>query len=159
MKVFECHAYVHVPIKKGSKLDARSTLCRFLGYSDHEKAYRFEELSSSQILVSRDAQFMEDTFDSGKRVQAHDSKAVKYCDANEATSDEDPTTATTSSEMKAWTSKHPSQHQLMSDLNGSSRIIRVCSRNDRSSSRTSSFRRGTSVICVRTRSKICQIHQ
>ncbi|TYZ67568.1 hypothetical protein PybrP1_000198, partial [[Pythium] brassicae (nom. inval.)] len=66
LKVFGCHAYVHVPSEKRSKLDARSTLCRFLGYSDHEKAYRFEELSSSRILVSRDAQFMEDTFDSGK---------------------------------------------------------------------------------------------
>ena len=76
MKVFECHAYVRVPIKKGSKLDARSTLCRFLRFLNHEKAYRFEELSSSWILVSRDAQFMEDTFESGKRVQASDSKAV-----------------------------------------------------------------------------------
>ena len=60
MKVYGCHAYVHVPSKKKSKLDARSTLCRFLGYSNHEKGYRFEELSSSRILVSRDAQFMKD---------------------------------------------------------------------------------------------------
>ena len=61
----------------------------FLGYSDHEKSYRFNELSSSRILVSRDAQFIKDSFDSGKRVQSNDGKAVKYCDANKATSDED----------------------------------------------------------------------
>ena len=89
LKVFGCQAYVHVPSKKKMKLDTRSTLCRFLRFLNHEKAYRFEELSSSWILVSRDAQFMEDTFESGKRVQASDSKAVKYFDANEETSDDD----------------------------------------------------------------------
>jgi transposase InsO family protein len=88
LKVFGCHAYVHVPSEKRSKLDARSVLCRFLGYSDHEKAYRFEELSSSRTVVSRDAQFMEDTFDSGKHGQA-DSKAVEFRDADGATDGED----------------------------------------------------------------------
>ncbi|KAF1318429.1 Integrase catalytic core protein, partial [Globisporangium splendens] len=87
LKVFGCHAYVHVPSEKRSKLDARSVLCRFLGYSDHEKAYRFEELSSGRIVVSRDAQFMEDTFDSGKRTQIG-SKAVEFRDADEATDGE-----------------------------------------------------------------------
>uniref|UniRef100_H3HA05 Integrase catalytic domain-containing protein n=1 Tax=Phytophthora ramorum TaxID=164328 RepID=H3HA05_PHYRM len=67
LKVFGCHAYVHVPKAKRTKFDARSVRCRFLGYSEHEKAYRFEELESSRVLVSRDAQFMEDVFDSGRR--------------------------------------------------------------------------------------------
>ena len=88
LKVFGCHAYVHVPSKKRSKLDARSVLCRFLGYSDHEKAYRFEELSSSRIVTSRDAQFMEDTFDNGKHEQVG-SKAVEFDDAEEVTDGED----------------------------------------------------------------------
>jgi hypothetical protein len=79
---------VHVPSEKRSKLDARSVLCRFLGYSDHEKAYRFEELSSGRIIVSRDAQFMEDTFDSGKRGYAG-SKTVEFRDADGATDGED----------------------------------------------------------------------
>ncbi|KAF1332536.1 Integrase catalytic core protein, partial [Globisporangium splendens] len=83
LKVFGCHAYVHVPSEKRSKLDARSVLCRFLGYSDHEKTYRFEELSSSRIVVSRDMQFMEDTFDSGKHGQVG-SKAVEFRDADGA---------------------------------------------------------------------------
>ena len=38
-----------------------------MGYADHEKAYRFEEIKSGRVLVSRDAQFMEDVFDSGRR--------------------------------------------------------------------------------------------
>ena len=66
LKVFGCHAYVHVPKEKRSKFDARSVRCRFMGYADHEKAYRFEEIKSGRVLVSRDAQFMEDVFDSGK---------------------------------------------------------------------------------------------
>uniref|UniRef100_H3H8T6 Integrase catalytic domain-containing protein n=1 Tax=Phytophthora ramorum TaxID=164328 RepID=H3H8T6_PHYRM len=50
LKVFGCHAYVHVPKAKRTKFDARSVRCRFLGYSEHEKAYRFEELESSRVL-------------------------------------------------------------------------------------------------------------
>lgn len=60
LKVFGCHAYVHVPCEKWFKLDAREVLCRFLGYLDHEKTYRFEELSSGIIFVSCDAQLVAD---------------------------------------------------------------------------------------------------
>lgn len=67
LKVFGCHAFVTVPKEKRTKFDARSVRCRFLGYSEHEKAYRFEEVESGRVLVSRDAKFMEDTFDSGRR--------------------------------------------------------------------------------------------
>lgn len=77
-----------MPSEKRSKVDARSTLCRLLGYSDHEKAYRLEGLSSRRILVSRDAQFMEDNFDSGKHKQVG-SEEVDLCDADEATVSED----------------------------------------------------------------------
>ncbi|OWY95693.1 Copia type Polyprotein, partial [Phytophthora megakarya] len=52
LKVFGCHAYVHVPKEKRSKLDARSMRCRFLGYSDHEKAYRFEELDRGRVFIT-----------------------------------------------------------------------------------------------------------
>lgn len=67
LKVFGCHAYVQVPKEKRSKLDARSVRCRFLGYSEHEKAYRFQEVDSGRLLISRDAQFMEDVFDGGRQ--------------------------------------------------------------------------------------------
>ena len=58
VKVFGCHAYVHDPMEKRSKLDAQGSLCRFLGYSEHKKTYRFEQLSTSRIIVSRDANFI-----------------------------------------------------------------------------------------------------
>ena len=77
LKVFGCHAYVHVPKPKRSKLDARSIQCRFIGYSDHEKAYRFEEIKSGRVLVSRDALFMENVFDSGKRDYLQDGFVVE----------------------------------------------------------------------------------
>lgn len=67
LKVFGCHAYVHVPQEKRSKFDARSVRCRFLEYSEHEKAYRFETIETGRVLVSRDATFMEDVFDGGRR--------------------------------------------------------------------------------------------
>uniref|UniRef100_H3H8N2 Integrase catalytic domain-containing protein n=1 Tax=Phytophthora ramorum TaxID=164328 RepID=H3H8N2_PHYRM len=86
LKVFGCHAYVHVPKAKRTKFDARSVRCRFLGYSEHEKAYRFEELESSRVLVSRDAQFMEDVFDSGRR-DYHQREVVVIQD--EETTDQD----------------------------------------------------------------------
>lgn len=93
LKVFGCHAYVHVPSAKRLKLDARSTLCRFLGYSEHEKAYRFEDISSGRIVVSRDAEFMEDVFD-GDRQKI--TLLPKYADINspdEMTDGEDENTA------------------------------------------------------------------
>uniref|UniRef100_A0AAV1UYS4 Integrase catalytic domain-containing protein n=1 Tax=Peronospora matthiolae TaxID=2874970 RepID=A0AAV1UYS4_9STRA len=77
LKVFGCHAYVHVPKPKRSKLDARSIQCRFIGYSDHKKAYRFEEIKSRRVLVSRDAQFMENVFDSGRRDYVQDGAVVE----------------------------------------------------------------------------------
>ena len=67
LKVFGCHAYVHVPREKRSKLDSKSSLCRFLIYAEYEKSYRFEEVSTEKIKVSRDAQFKEDTFEDGVR--------------------------------------------------------------------------------------------
>ena len=51
LKVFGCHTYVMVPKENRPKFDARSVRCRFLGYSDHEKAYRFEELESCLLRV------------------------------------------------------------------------------------------------------------
>ncbi|KAF1332324.1 Integrase catalytic core protein, partial [Globisporangium splendens] len=157
LKVFGCHAYVHMPSEKRSKLDARSVLCRFLGYSDHEKAYRFEELSSSRIAVSRDAQFMEDTFDSGKHGQV-DSKAVEFRDADGATDGEDdddnedrdedmneqPAEPASTNERPQWQQRQP----------------RVGSHNDRSSrsNQMSSTHRGPSAIRGRTRSKLCRSH-
>ena len=68
LKVFGCHAYMHVPKEKRSKFDLKSARCRFFGYSKHEKAYRFQDLDSGRLLISCDAQFMEDVFNGRRRV-------------------------------------------------------------------------------------------
>ncbi|KAG6590647.1 Gag-Pol polyprotein [Phytophthora cinnamomi] len=94
LKVFGCHAYVLVPKAKRSKFDARSVRCRFLGYSEHEKAYRFEEIESGRVLVSRDAQFMEDVFDGGRRKYATKEVVIGLPDED----DEDATDEETPSE-------------------------------------------------------------
>lgn len=77
LKVFGCYAYVHVTKPKWSKLDARSIHCRFIGYSDYEKAYRFEVIKSRRVQVSRDAQFMENVFDSERREYLQDEAIVE----------------------------------------------------------------------------------
>ncbi|CEG36319.1 retrovirus-related pol polyprotein from transposon tnt 1-94, partial [Plasmopara halstedii] len=63
LKVFGCHAFVHIPKEKRSKVDAKAVLCRFSGYSEHQKTYRLEERSTGKIIMSRAAQFKEGTFD------------------------------------------------------------------------------------------------
>ena len=77
MKVFGCHAYMNMPNPKRSKIDVRSIQCRFIGYSDHEKSYRFEEIKSRRVLASRDARFMEKVFDSGRRDYFQDEAIVE----------------------------------------------------------------------------------
>ena len=67
LKVFGCHAYVRVSKEKRSNFDARSVHCRFLCYSEHEKAYRFEDIGNGRVMTSRDARFMEEVFDHVKR--------------------------------------------------------------------------------------------
>ena len=88
LKVFGCHAYVQVPKEKRTKFDPRSTKCRFLGYSEHEKAYRFEGLDDGRVFISRDAQFMEHVFDSGSRDYAQKEVVVDV----QAEEDEENTT-------------------------------------------------------------------
>ncbi|CEG44123.1 FOG: Transposon-encoded proteins with TYA, reverse transcriptase, integrase domains in various combinations [Plasmopara halstedii] len=40
LKVFGCHMFEQVSKEKRSKLDAKAVLCRFLGYSEHQRMYR-----------------------------------------------------------------------------------------------------------------------
>ena len=83
LKVFGCHAYVHVPQEKRSKLDSKASLCRFLGYSEHTKSYRFEEVSTGRLTVSRDAQFRENTFDGGIREFSPDPTTIDLQEQDE----------------------------------------------------------------------------
>ena len=89
LNVFGCHAYIRVPSAKRLKLDARSTLCRFLGYSEHEKAYRFADVASGRVFVSRDAKSMEDVFGNGQQSHESTSRFAELDNADDTTDAED----------------------------------------------------------------------
>jgi hypothetical protein len=57
--IFGIFAYVHVPKTLRRKLDAKSTLLRFVGYSETQKAWRFFDRTTHRIPISRDAIFCE----------------------------------------------------------------------------------------------------
>ena len=60
MKVFGCKAYVHIPKEKRNKLSPKSKLCKFVGYCENQKGYRFYDVSTiCGLIVSRDATFIE----------------------------------------------------------------------------------------------------
>jgi hypothetical protein len=52
---------VHIPDVLRTKLDPKSELCVFFGYSETQKAYRFWNPNSSKIVISRDAIFVKGT--------------------------------------------------------------------------------------------------
>jgi hypothetical protein len=53
-RVFGCVAYVHVVDQKRQKLDPKSELCIFVGYSEQSKAYKLYNTLTNSIVVSRD---------------------------------------------------------------------------------------------------------
>ena len=53
--------YAHVPAEKRTKLDEKSHKCVFLGYSDVTKGYRFLDVKTNKLVVSRDVIFDEKT--------------------------------------------------------------------------------------------------
>ena len=67
--------YVTAPKEKRTKFDTRLVRCRFIVYSDH----------SGRVLVSRDAQFMEDVFDGGRRNDVLDEVPIALEDDDEVT--------------------------------------------------------------------------
>jgi len=58
-KVFGCLAYVHVPDQNIKKLDAKSELYIFIGYSETSKAYKLYNPLTNKLIVSRDVIFDE----------------------------------------------------------------------------------------------------
>lgn len=58
-RVFGSQAYVHVPDTKRKKLDSKARKLTFVGYAMEQKAYRFLDIETDQIIVSRDARFIE----------------------------------------------------------------------------------------------------
>ena len=58
-KTFRCICYAHVPAEKRTKLDEKSQKCVFLGNSDVTKGYRFLDVKTNKLVVSRDVIFDE----------------------------------------------------------------------------------------------------
>ena len=59
LKVFDCVSYVHFDSDARSKLDAKSKICFFIGYSDEKFGYRFWDEQNKKIIRSRNVIFNE----------------------------------------------------------------------------------------------------
>jgi hypothetical protein len=62
LRVFGCACYPNLSATTSHKLAPRSALCVFLGYSSHHKGYRYLDLASNRIIISRHVIFDESTF-------------------------------------------------------------------------------------------------
>ncbi|KAL0400368.1 UNVERIFIED_CONTAM: hypothetical protein Sradi_2380100 [Sesamum radiatum] len=60
LRVWGSPAYVKRLV--GDKLDSRSSLCRFIGYSKETVGYYFYDPTEQKIFVSRNAVFLEKVF-------------------------------------------------------------------------------------------------
>ena len=80
LKVFGCLAYVHVPYELRAKMDPKAKKCVFIGYSLEQKGYRYYNLVTRQIKVSRDVVFDElNSWYGGKKVvHANEEKEDKH---------------------------------------------------------------------------------
>ena len=58
-KVFGSRAYVHVPKVHRKHLDHHARLCRFVGYEEGVKGWRFVDEKSHKVIVSHSATFVE----------------------------------------------------------------------------------------------------
>jgi histone deacetylase 1/2 len=53
LRVFGCLCYPLIPSTSRNKLQAQSTPCVFLGYPSNHRGYKYYELSSRKIFISR----------------------------------------------------------------------------------------------------------
>jgi len=60
-KIFGCIYYAHIPAEKRIELDEKSQIYIFIGYSDVTKRYRFLDIKTNKLAVSRDVIFDEET--------------------------------------------------------------------------------------------------
>ena len=74
-RVWGCDAYVHINDVHRKKLDVKSKLHCFVGYSDTQKGYRLLCSNTGKILISRDVKFREQNF-SAAQPQAYDEFAI-----------------------------------------------------------------------------------
>ena len=59
LKVFGCVSYIHIDYDARSKLDAKSKICFFIGYSDEKFDYSFWDEQNKKIIRSRNVIFNE----------------------------------------------------------------------------------------------------
>ena len=59
-KVFGCLCFTYIPQTKCDKLDKKTTIGIFVGYSTNSKAYRVFQLDIRRIIVRKDVYFVED---------------------------------------------------------------------------------------------------
>ena len=59
LKVFGCVSYIHIDSVARSKLDAKSKIHFFIGYSDEKFGYRFWDGQNRKIIRSRNVIFNE----------------------------------------------------------------------------------------------------
>jgi hypothetical protein len=62
LRVFHCTCYPNTTATAPHKLSPRSTRCVFLCYSADHKGYRYLDLSTNHLIVSRHVVFDEDSF-------------------------------------------------------------------------------------------------
>jgi hypothetical protein len=59
MCIFGCNCFAHAPKEKRNKLDDTTAKCKFLGYSENQKAYRVMNISNGNVFHSRTVTFIE----------------------------------------------------------------------------------------------------
>lgn len=65
LRVFECLCYPNLTAMTRYKLASHSTACVFLGYPSSHKGYRYLDLSTRRIIISRHVVFYETYFPFG----------------------------------------------------------------------------------------------
>ena len=60
LKIFGCLCFSHIPSVRRDKLDKKSDIGIFIGYSGPAKAYRIYQPPTNKIIISRDVVFMEE---------------------------------------------------------------------------------------------------
>lgn len=67
LRIFGSWAFVHVPVEKRKKLDHRGIKCRFVGYLEGSKGWKFWESNSNTFIESAHARWLtEDANDTSK---------------------------------------------------------------------------------------------
>lgn len=71
-RVFGCKAFVFVPKQLRRKLDRKCKELQFVGYCEETKGYRFLDIKSNKVVISRDAEFEENS-------EMTTSKCTEHC--------------------------------------------------------------------------------